>query len=98
MPLPWSTMHAVWSHHIITTVTFYTTVITVNFCTFSIIVVPLAPVMIIYIWASLGGFKDTMLYHRLHPTQNKNTYLHDMFRFYIKSFSSALEKNLKQKL
>jgi hypothetical protein len=33
--------------------------------------------------------ENTMLYHRLHPTQNKNTCLHDMFRFYIKSFSGA---------
>jgi hypothetical protein len=38
----------------------------------------------------LGWFlKNTMLYHRLHPTQNKNTYLHDMFRFLFKSFSGA---------
>jgi hypothetical protein len=33
--------------------------------------------------------KNIMLYHRLHPTQNKNTYLHDMFRFFIKSLSGA---------
>jgi hypothetical protein len=31
----------------------------------------------------------SMLYHRLHPTYNKNTYLHDMFRFVFKSFSGA---------
>jgi hypothetical protein len=30
-----------------------------------------------------------MLYYRLHPTHNKNTYLHDMFRFIFKSFLGA---------
>jgi hypothetical protein len=35
------------------------------------------------------SYINTMLYHRLHPTQNKNTYLHDMFRFLFKSFSGA---------
>jgi hypothetical protein len=40
--------------------------------------------LFIYIWVSLGGFKNTMLSYRLHPTQNKNTYLHDMFRFIFK--------------